>query len=272
MSKNQAPIAAPQSQTYLEDAAAQIITLTASDGDGDPLTFAIQSPPTRGTLGAITPINATSASVTYTPNADEFGADSFSFVANDGIVNSLPAAVSITLTPVNDVPGFTAGPTVTIVKDIGAQTVDPWATAISAGPANESAQTLSFTITANDNPGLFSVAPAVSPTGVLTFTTATNINGTANLSLRIQDNGGVANGGVDTSAVQNFIITATPVNDAPSFTKGGDQTVLEDAGPQTVNPWATAISAGPADEIRPDPDVQRDRQHQCRAVQRRPGG
>ena len=246
--ENQAPIAAAQSQTYLEDAAAQVITLTASDGDGDPLTFAIQSPPTRGTLSAITPINATSASVTYTPNADEFGADSFSFVANDGIVNSLPAAVSITLTPVNDVPAFTAGPTVTIVKDIGAQTVDPWATGISAGPANESAQTLSFTITANDNPGLFSVAPAVSPTGVLTFTTASNINGTANLSLRIQDNGGVANGGVDTSAVQNFIITATPVNDAPSFTKGGDQTVLEDAGPQTVNPWATAISAGPADE------------------------
>src|SRR5690606_4754795 len=73
-------------------------------------------------------------------------------------------------------------------------------------------------------------------------------NGTANLTLQLQDNGGTTNGGVDTSATQNFIITATPVNDAPSFTKGADQTVLEDAGPQTVNPWATAISAGPADE------------------------
>ena len=246
--ENQAPIAQAQSQTYLEDAAAQTIVLTATDGDGDPLTFAIQTPPTRGTLSAITPINATSASVTYTPNANEFGADSFTFVANDSIVNSLPATVSITLTPVNDVPAFTAGPTVTIVKDIGAQTVNPWATGISAGPANESAQTLTFTITANDNPAMFSVAPAVSPTGVLTFTTAPNINGTANLSLRVQDDGGTTNGGVDTSAVQNFIITATPVNDAPSFTKGADQTVLEDAGAQTVNPWATAISAGPADE------------------------
>ena len=246
--ENQAPIAQAQTQTYLEDAAAQTIVLTATDGDGDPLTFAIQTAPTRGTLSAITPIDATSASVTYTPNANEFGADSFSFVANDGIVNSLPASVSITLTPVNDVPAFTAGPTVTILKDIGAQTVDPWATGISAGPANESAQTLSFTITANDNPGMFSVQPAVSPTGVLTFTTAPNLNGSANLSLRIQDNGGTANGGVDTSAVQNFIITATAVNDAPSFTKGADQTVLEDAGAQTVNPWATAISAGPADE------------------------
>jgi hypothetical protein len=246
--ENQAPIAQAQAQTYLEDAPAQTIVLTASDGDGDPLNFAIQTPPTRGTLGAITPIDATSASVTYTPNADEFGADSFTFVANDGIVNSVPATVSITLTPVNDVPSFTAGPTVTIVKDIGAQTIDPWATGISAGPANEATQTLSFTITANDNPGMFVVAPAVSPTGVLTFTTAPDVNGTANLTLQLQDNGGTTNGGVDTSATQNFIITATPVNDAPSFTKGADQTVLEDAGPQTVNPWATAISAGPADE------------------------
>jgi hypothetical protein len=246
--ENQAPIAQPQAQTYLEDAAAQVIVLTASDGDGDPLSFAIQTPPTRGTLGPITPIDATSASVTYTPNADEFGADSFTFVANDGIVNSLPATVSITLTPVNDVPSFTAGPTITIVKDTGAQTIDPWATGISAGPANESTQTLSFTITANTNPSMFAVAPAVSPTGVLTFTTAPDVNGTATLTLQLQDNGGTTDGGVDTSATQDFIITATPVNDAPSFTKGADQTVLEDAGPQTVDPWATAISAGPADE------------------------
>ncbi|MBL0030600.1 MAG: hypothetical protein IPO95_16685 [Rhodanobacteraceae bacterium] len=152
------------------------------------------------------------------------------------------------MTPVNDAPAFTVGPTVTVLKDIGAQPVDPWATGVSAGPANESAQTVSFTVTANDNPGMFSVQPAVSLTGALSFTTAPNANGTANLSLRIQDNGGVTNGGVDTSTTQNFIITLTAVNDAPSFTKGADQTVSEDAAPQTVNPWATAISAGPADE------------------------
>ena len=40
----------------------------------------------------------------------------------------------------------------------------------------------------------------------------------------------------------------TPVNDAPSFTKGANQTALEDAGAQTVAGWATAISAGPPDE------------------------
>ena len=60
-------------------------------------------------------------------------------------------------------------------------------------------------------------------------------------------------GGADTSAAQTFTITVTAVNDVPSFTKGADQTVNEDAGAQSVTGWATAISAGPSDECRPDP-------------------
>ena len=44
------------------------------------------------------------------------------------------------------------------------------------------------------------------------------------------DDGGTANGGVDTSPSQSFTITVTGVNDAPSFTKGANQSVLEDAG------------------------------------------
>ena len=43
-------------------------------------------------------------------------------------------------------------------------------------------------------------------------------------------------------ALDNSIIAVAVVNDAPSFTKGADQTVLEDAGAQTVPGWATAIS------------------------------
>ena len=45
------------------------------------------------------------------------------------------------------------------------------------------------------------------------------------VTVPLQDNGGTANGGVDTSAPQTFTITVTAVNDAPSFTKGADQTV-----------------------------------------------
>ena len=66
--------------------------------------------------------------------------------------------------------------------------------------------------------------------------------------MQIHDDGGTANGGVDTSAAQTFTINVTAVNDAPSFTKGSDQTVLEDAGVQSVPGWATAIPAGPPNE------------------------
>src|SRR5690242_21193434 len=58
----------------------------------------------------------------------------------------------------------------------------------------------------------------------------------------------VCSSDLDTSAPQTFTITVTAVNDAPSFTKGANQTKLEDAGGQTVTGWATTISAGPADE------------------------
>ena len=65
----------------------------------------------------------------------------------------------------------------------------------------------------------------------------------------LHDNGGTANGGVDTSATQTFTITVTAVNDAPSFTKGADQTVAEDAGAaDRRRPGRPASAAGPANE------------------------
>ncbi|MCI0461722.1 MAG: hypothetical protein L0Z62_32625, partial [Gemmataceae bacterium] len=50
------------------------------------------------------------------------------------------------------------------------------------------------------------------------------------------------------SATDTAEISVTPVNDVPSFVKGPNQTVLEDAGPQSIFPWATSISAGPPNE------------------------
>ena len=128
----------------------------------------------------------------------------------------------------------------------GLQTATGWATAISAG-ANEASQIVDFVVS-NDNTALFSAQPAVDASGNLTYTPAPNATGSATVTVHIHDNGGTANAGVDASANQTFTIAITPVNDAPTFTKGADQTVLEDAGLQTVTPWATTISAGPADE------------------------
>ena len=240
---NTPPVANDTSATTNEDTTVTI-TLTGSDADGDPITFTIVSGPSNGSLGAVISTGPTSATVDYTPNLNYNGADSFVFRANDGNGGTDDAVASITITPVNDPPTFTVGSPVTVFEDSGAQTFTGWATGITAGPADESGQTVTFTVT-NSNPALFSVQPAVSSNGTLTFTPAANANGSATLTVTAKDNGGTANGGNDTSASQTSSITVTAVNDEPSFVKGADQTVNEDAGPQTVSPWATAISAGP---------------------------
>lgn len=163
-----------------------------------------------------------------------------------GATPAIPVPTSV-LRGQNLAPTFTAGANATVLEDAGAQTVAGWATAISPGAADESDQTVTFAVTANTNAALFSIAPAVSPTGTLTFTPAPNANGTATITLVLQDNGGTANGGADTSAPQHFTITVGAINDAPSFTANNPPAADEDAGAQSVPNWA-AFSAGPANE------------------------
>ncbi|MGI8966929.1 MAG: Ig-like domain-containing protein, partial [Limisphaerales bacterium] len=72
------------------------ITLTGFDGCGDNLTFFVVTPPTYGSLGVITSIDGTSASVTYTPLTSTFcGEDSFTFKVNDGVRDSDAASITI---------------------------------------------------------------------------------------------------------------------------------------------------------------------------------
>ncbi|MEH6873643.1 MAG: Ig-like domain-containing protein [Candidatus Competibacter sp.] len=168
------------------------------------------------------------------------------FAAREGANAFFRIDVADAQTP-NHAPSFTKGADQMVLEDAGAQTVNGWATAIDDGDPG-SVQNLTFQVTNNTNPSLFSAGPAVAANGTLTYTPADNANGSATITLVLKDDGGTANGGVDTSPAQTFVITVTPVNDAPSFTKGPDQTVLENAGAQTVNPWATGISAGPTDE------------------------
>ena len=56
------------------------------------------------------------------------------------------------------------------------------------------------------------------------------------------------NGGIDTFITVTFTIAVVSINDAPSFVKGANQIILEDALPQTVVGWATSISSGPPEE------------------------
>jgi autotransporter-associated beta strand protein len=96
-SPNIAPVASAQSVSTAEDTA-KPITLSATDANGNPLTYAIVTKPAHGTLSGTAP------NVTYTPVLHYSGADSFTFKANDGTLDSASATVSITVTAVNDAP------------------------------------------------------------------------------------------------------------------------------------------------------------------------
>ena len=70
-----------------------------TDVDGDALTAVLVDGPTNGTLA----LNA-DGSFQYAPNDGFNGADSFTYKANDGQADSLPANVTITVNPVNHAP------------------------------------------------------------------------------------------------------------------------------------------------------------------------
>ena len=100
--------------------------------------------------------------------------------------------------------------------------------------------------------------PAIAATGTLTYTPAANANGTATVTVRLQDNGGTANGGQDTSAAQTFTITVTAVNDVPSFTKGPDQTVQRGRRRADRHQLGHQHLGGAGERGRPDADVPGD--------------
>ena len=80
-----------------EDVAVEI-TLSAEEYDGDDFDFTIISDPANGSLSAID-----GSSVTYTPNANWYGVDYFTYQANDVRSQNI-ATVAITVEPTNDPP------------------------------------------------------------------------------------------------------------------------------------------------------------------------
>ncbi|MDB5518443.1 MAG: hypothetical protein JWQ17_5201, partial [Tardiphaga sp.] len=252
----------PNGTTSNEDAGAvsvanfaTAISAGPADEAGQTVNFVVTDN-TNAALFAVGPAIDANGRLTYTAASNASGTATITVHAHDnggidngGIDNSADRTFTITVNPVNDAPGFTLASTTTASnEDAGAQTVANFATAISAGPADESTQAVSFVVSGNTNPALFSVGPAIDANGNLIYTAAANATGTATITVHARDDGGTANGGHDTSADQTFTITVNPVNDAPSFTLASGTTSNEDAGAQTVANFATAISAGPANE------------------------
>lgn len=197
---NAAPVAQDLAIQTLEDTP-RTFAVQAGDPDGDGLTIVATSNPGLGTVAP------SGASLTYTPHPDAYGLDSFTYTVQDPEGAQATATVSMTITPVNDAPTLVAGPDVRVRRNADPVAM-PWASGISVGPANEgpscgcpAPQQLTISA-AHDNAGLFSDPPALRPDGTLTFTPAPDALGTALVTVRVQDDGGTANGGADTVAAQ----------------------------------------------------------------------
>ncbi len=88
LSENLPPVANPQTISVLKNGSVNI-TLTATDPNDDPLTYTVVDFPTNGVLSGSPP------NLVYTPNTNYTGPDAFTFEANDGVTNSLPATISL---------------------------------------------------------------------------------------------------------------------------------------------------------------------------------
>ncbi len=127
------------------------------------------------------------------------------------------------MTAVNHPPTLNPISDLTISEAAGLQTVN--LSGIAPGPANESSQTVTITATSG-NPSLIP-DPTVNytnpaATGTLTFASVTNVLGAATITVVVQDNGGTANGGVD-SVTNTFTVTVQPLTNI--WSPGGTFTV-----------------------------------------------
>ena len=205
------------------------VTTNDTDVDGDIKVSTVDLDPSTAGIQNIFTVSGEgtyqsniSGDVTFTPVVNYNGtATPINYTVNDFFGNtSNTSTIGITIIPVNDAPSFVKGSDQAVCENSVAQTVNSWATLLSAGPPDESSQTLSFTVSNNNN-ALFSVQPIIDATGKLTYTPALNQSGSAIVTVHISDNGGTANSGADTSADQTFVITIAALPTIFNVTGGG---------------------------------------------------
>ncbi|TLX47714.1 hypothetical protein C1E24_07250, partial [Pseudoalteromonas phenolica] len=108
---NDAPEVEAQALTLNEDDTL-LVTLSGTDIDADALTYSIVSDVASGTLE-----QQAETTWLYTPNANFNGSDSFSFMANDGTLDSNIATFTLTINAVNDTPVISGSPETTAVHN-----------------------------------------------------------------------------------------------------------------------------------------------------------
>ncbi|HOX37674.1 MAG TPA: Ig-like domain-containing protein [Candidatus Brocadiia bacterium] len=194
------PVANDQSVTGDEDKDI-VVTVTGTDPEGDSLTYRIVSQPLHGSV-ATAPGTATDAQFTFTPDKDWNGTTSFTFVANDGTLDSAPATVNVTVNPLQEPPTANAQ---TVNLDEDGQIVitltatdaegDPMTYRIVQTPANAKLET----------------TPGAADDAEWTFKPNANWNGTTTFTF-------VANDGTADSLPATVTVIVAPVQDSPTAT------------------------------------------------------
>ncbi|RYX78251.1 tandem-95 repeat protein, partial [bacterium] len=211
---NRAPVASSPAVTTNEDTPVNG-TITATDADGDPLTFTTTTPPTNGTV-----VLRPDGTYTYTPNANFNGTDSFVVTVSDGKGGTTTVSINVTVTPVNDVPVATTPVNLTTTKNT------PVSGKIDA--IDIDGDPLTYTVGTPPTNGTV----LVNPDGTFTYTPNNNYSGTDSFTIVVSD----GKGGTTTVTVN---VNITPTNVAPVATSPA-VTTAEDT---PVNGTITATDA-----------------------------
>jgi hypothetical protein len=248
----------PNQQVYEDSGLCQLTNFISHidaghpDESGQQLTFHLFAD--NQNLFSVQPFVTSNGTLKFTPSPDKNGLAIVGIFLKDdggtengGVDESPTKYFKITVLPVNDPPDFIAGENQVILKNSGSQVVPGWASRMTKGPDDENNQELHFILDV-DKEELFSTLPKISSSGVLTYESAWDAYGLATVSVILKDDGGQNYGGIDSSEIKTFTISIMWSNHAPSFSKGPDIKILEDADFQTFDHWATNIQPGPIEE------------------------
>ncbi|MBN8625690.1 MAG: tandem-95 repeat protein, partial [Planctomycetes bacterium] len=221
------PIAVDDDGGSVTEDSSIVVHPLANDWDPDGDQLAVQS--ASAGIGSIE-VNGDN-SLTYTPPDDFNGPVTITYTIIDSSGYTASATMSVTVTPVNDAPSFVIGgeSVLTVTEDSG-NYLGALVTNFSAGPENESNQTLSWIVT-TDRPELFALQPKVDEQGRLAFRPADNANGVAQLSITLVDEAGQLYSA--SSATAQVMLTITSVEDAPVV--GSDNYLTTPGGIVTIS-------------------------------------
>jgi hypothetical protein len=162
-------------------------TFASTDVELDPVTYALVTPPSSGTVVISSTIPNR---FTYTPSLNFNGTDTFTFAAIDASATSAPAQITVTVNPVNDAPRVT---NLTIPVRSGVA----YASRVTGTDADGDA--LTFRIVALPLSGAVTLDPA---TGNFTYTSNAGFTGTDSFTFNATDGLLTSNTGKVTVKVQ----------------------------------------------------------------------